>query len=392
MCGLVGMAGSLKAQHRAVMKDLLFFDTLRGADSTGVLSVNRQRQYEIKKMTVPGYDFVVQPFFDGLIGHGDQLWLGHNRFKTMGDVSRLNAHPFSVLNERGNLVLAGAHNGTLKNKYEIERELGGDRFGTDSEALINLIEREGCKDAIAKAEGAWAITYWDGPDNTINFIRNKERPLFYSFNKDRDVIVWASEPWMIRVACDRNRFEMDSDKVTFVNEDTHYVLEIPQQMGGKFGEFIKEGGVQGKPERKFQNWTGYPHNNGYTPARDDRLDDDLWPSEATIQKAKEKASSTGTKSEESKEGKKILTVVGGKDVKTGFEGELLTPGEYKNILKMGCSWCRKPIPENEHVGFLDSRACVCFSCLRGEADKEKQNSLEDKVTNIVNQAKERMRG
>jgi glucosamine 6-phosphate synthetase-like amidotransferase/phosphosugar isomerase protein len=200
MCGLVGMAGDLSFDLRKVMKELLFFNTLRGKDSTGVAAVARDRSVTIKKLTVPGYEYIEYPFVDNMMKSTDQIWIGHNRFKTMGDVSRFNAHPFEVLDEEDKITLVGAHNGTLNNKFDIETDLK-EKFGTDSEALFNLlVEEETYKKAIGKLKGAWSLVWWDAPENTIFFCRNKERPLFYAFTKDRKVIIWASEAWMIQLA------------------------------------------------------------------------------------------------------------------------------------------------------------------------------------------------
>lgn len=231
MCGLVGMVGTLAWKHKKAMAELLFLDTLRGRDSTGLAAVARNREVTLRKMTVPGCEFIEYPAVEKMMKHDDQLWIGHNRFKTTGDVSKANAHPFQVLDNEGDIILVGAHNGTLENKSEIERQLG-QKFDTDSEGLFNLLtEAPNFKAAINKLRGAWSLVFWDPTTDTVNFCRNKERPLVFAFTKDRKVMVWASEAWMILAACRRNDIELETnDKgqtCWSTLSDYLYTLEIP---------------------------------------------------------------------------------------------------------------------------------------------------------------------
>src|SRR6187551_1277975 len=116
------MAGDMGFRHRSVMKTMLFFNTLRGKDSTGVAVFDQDRNtVEIKKSVLPGYEFIQMSGIDALLSSNKGVWLGHGRAKTVGEVNRLNAHPFEVRDDEDAINSFGAHNGTLNNKFDIEK-------------------------------------------------------------------------------------------------------------------------------------------------------------------------------------------------------------------------------------------------------------------------------
>jgi len=56
--------------------------------------------------------------------------------------------------------------------------------------------KNGAKDTFEKAKGAYACVWWNDNESTINFFRNDERPLWFTWSKDMDMMFWASEIWM----------------------------------------------------------------------------------------------------------------------------------------------------------------------------------------------------
>lgn len=62
------------------------------------------------------------------------------------------------------------------------------------------MDKNGVYETIPKLNGAFALTWYDKLDATVNLIRNNERTLFYAISNDRKTIAWASEAWMIIVA------------------------------------------------------------------------------------------------------------------------------------------------------------------------------------------------
>lgn len=363
ICGLVGMAGNLQFKHKKVMKDLLFFNTLRGRDSTGVSRYDKDKQEVLThKATVPGFEFIELPFVDDLLKPCVGAWIGHGRWKTVGQINRLNAHPFEIREDDGTISFIGAHNGTLNNKWSLERELGRGEFGTDSEVFLNLIAEKGAKEAVSLARGAWALSYWNSEDDSINLLRNKERPLTYAMTEDEGVVMWASEAWMLRIACDRNDVELISNKektpiVYWVPENTLLSWPIPsfKQNDDKFTPPRKEGGLLGKPEEKrFCNSNQRNSNESYPHVWYNGYDDD-WEKEL-----KQKTAQEAEKENKESDKKKDTS-----DTIVGYEGERVDRQMVDELKKSGCDWCGDEI-HNNSFAWLDSASLVCSRCLRGD--------------------------
>jgi predicted glutamine amidotransferase len=350
------MVGFLEHKHKQAMRDLLFLNTLRGKDSTGISAISREKGVLTRKMTIPGYEFIEYPAVDKAMKHGDQLWMGHGRFKTYGDVTRANAHPFEVLDDEGYVMMVGTHNGTLNNKWDLERKLKGERFDTDSEALFNwLVEAKDFKTGINELRGAWSLVFWDPTTDSLHFCRNKERPLVFAYTKDHKVLIYASEPWMILAACGRNNVELDKNDSGLscysTLPDHLYTIKIPQDRDKALPDFEKEGGYVGAAEatfRKFKNW----------------WDDD--PNLDEEGKKKAKAAHEKRKANE-QEDKKVVYLgqppkVG--DKVRGFNNTLISREEYDQLRAKGCSWCKDALEPGTVVAHINEDSLVCVRCMR----------------------------
>lgn len=235
MCGLVGFAGTIDAKHEKAFRTLLVLDSLRGEHSTGVYAVSRSAQPIMLKKVGSPFELFETAGWEKIMKRQSLLLLGHNRYATQGVVNRENAHPFEFNH------IVGAHNGTLTNKWELPE---GNEFAVDSQALYNLISKVGVKEAISKAKGAWALTFFNSDTHEINFLRNKERPLYIAQTTDDKTIVWASEKWMISVACSREGIAIHD--IVELAPDTLFSVQIPD--ANKVFEQVKqEGGVTGAP-------------------------------------------------------------------------------------------------------------------------------------------------
>jgi ribosome modulation factor len=201
---------------------------LRGFHSTGAAFVegHRKRFTLIRKTGSPMQVIPTKEFMDANKNWSTSVCIGHNRFATVGAHTPENAHPFEFSN------IVGAHNGTLEpraRKILVDNE----KFGTDSEALYHNLNEFETDVVMADMSGAWALTWYDRRDNTINFLRNKERPLHYCFNKAGDVIYWASESMMLRWILTRHG--MEHGPIYELNPDLLASFTVPDSKT-RFGE------------------------------------------------------------------------------------------------------------------------------------------------------------
>lgn len=218
MCGLVGMAGELTAKHDRVLKNLLMMDVVRGEDSTGVAFVPRFGEVKVAKQVGDPFVLFNHNSYNKGIAQVNRAMIGHNRYATVGGISRHTAHPFDFD------TLVGAHNGTLASKWKL---LDNTAFKVDSENLFHHIEQRGLQDALDQLGfhgNAWALVWWDKVNETLNFLRNKERTLYLVTSEDGKQMFWASESWMLHGALARN--DIKYGDVTLLPEDTLLSVHI----------------------------------------------------------------------------------------------------------------------------------------------------------------------
>jgi predicted glutamine amidotransferase len=215
MCGLVGTAGKLTAVTDKQFKTLLILDSIRGIDSTGIAAVDRDGECRVVKQVGNPYDLFGYKVFDLALQRLNRVLIGHNRFATQGTVTRRNAHPFDFD------TLVGVHNGTLWNKHKLK---DSHLFTVDSENIFHHIETEGLKSALEVMDGAWSLVWWDKLEETLNFLRNKERPMWLAHSENGENMMWASEPWMLDVAIERENIKYFAPVPTII--DKHYSFHI----------------------------------------------------------------------------------------------------------------------------------------------------------------------
>lgn len=241
MCGIVGVAsnGPMTSQMKDFFQSLLFHDVVRGHHATGVAAIDTMdRSLAVVKKAVPAADFLsLKEVEDDLFAHKHNfnIYIGHNRWATSGakDDDK-NAHPFI----HGDIV--GVHNGSLRDQTLLDDHKS---FVVDSDNLFHQMNKTGLKDTLDKTDGAFALVWYDKKDNTLNFIRNDERPLCVA-KLTNGCWVWASERGMLQWLINRHKSlafeqEVDSEDKT-IKTPMIYSLEKGLHMAVPFKEKTRQ--------------------------------------------------------------------------------------------------------------------------------------------------------
>jgi hypothetical protein len=237
------------------MRRMLMFDYFRGMDSTGLAAIRQNKATVIAKVPSHPLDlFDMNKFKSALSGSSSVAFIGHNRAATRGVINHFNTHPFEFDH------ITGAHNGTLDSLSQKRLEDAmGERFPVDSQAMIAGLAKLGveetvslCEEGKTGSDGAWALVWYDASDDTINFLRNKHRPMWYAFNEELTHLFWASEHEIINAAVKTSgahKFFKDDKGFSFwqMEADVHYKYEISAvKKGGKVRPKAKAKEVKGR--------------------------------------------------------------------------------------------------------------------------------------------------
>ena len=254
MCGLVGVAGDLVGKDLDVYRDLLYASERRGADATGMAIYNqRKKEYLIAKAAMPSGMFLDVRRHEAMISAQHDVLMGHTRKATYANKhSNSDAHPF----HHGNII--GAHNGSIQweGLNKLKHRIPG---AIDSEDVIYNISKEGIDGTIPNLFGAWALSLLDIENAKLGFVRNAQRPLAFSFSKDKKRLFWASEAPMLHWILWRNGIDTYTDYPVAVKEDIFYEFDLSS--GKPIGDSITESMLKGAPEPEKKSWN---NGGGYT--------------------------------------------------------------------------------------------------------------------------------
>ncbi|MBI3698806.1 MAG: amidophosphoribosyltransferase [Acidobacteria bacterium] len=134
----------------------------RGQESAGICASDGRRLVCRKSMGAVA-DVFTEPVLAEL---GGAAAIGHTRYSTAGSSAYLNAQPFTVECNKGQIAMA--HNGNLTNAIELRRELdaAGSIFQatSDTEVILHLVARSrertlpaALREALLQVEGAYSL-------------------------------------------------------------------------------------------------------------------------------------------------------------------------------------------------------------------------------------------
>lgn len=371
------------------MKRLLLVDYFRGIDSTGFAAIRGNGDAKIAKLASHPLDlFDMQRFKDALNGSASRAFIGHNRAATRGAVSSSNAHPFNF----GDVT--GAHNGTLDYASTSRlQEAVGDKFAVDSMAIFAAIDKIGIEATVAlmeegktSSDGAWALTWYDNDNDTINILRNQHRPLYYCFNKQCDRLYWASEWHMLESAI---RGQVGADFYEDDKKNRFFSFEPDVHYSFKCGELIGGSESKGRPKPTAKPLKGRepvqvqsgPH---YDPFSRRESSGTLHGSATqtnthnygkTSQNNRQGSRGSTTKSHSSPT---VLNLIG--DTKHPLAG-LITEEAFMKLAKYGCSFCSKDVEfEDEGIAVFErDEKVLCAECVAIDHTRIVMKSLDDLV-------------
>jgi len=190
MCGIVGYIGEKRA-HPILLNCLQKLE-YRGYDSCGIAVAAGSIEVRKDAVRVKVLEKALAPL-EGTIG------IGHTRWATHGEPSRVNAHPHADCTGR----IAVVHNGVITNYQKLRDQLASEGHilasQTDTEVIPHLIEKyyeHNLEQAVARAlrdiEGSYAIIVLMAGELSLVAAR-KDSPLVIGIG-DRENFIASDVP------------------------------------------------------------------------------------------------------------------------------------------------------------------------------------------------------
>jgi hypothetical protein len=184
MCRIMGFCGNSNAAVTALLQGLLLAEEKSNPHGTGLAIKTDGGSNIVHKKGVRARTFLLQGHTSFLWGKKYRYALGHVRFRTAGEQSDRNSHPFGVrVHDKWHF---GIHNGVIGRTRELAEEFGVKPAAVDSETFWRCVARLQNRgaDAVTAIEmvtdfisdkGDFAFAYMT--EREIYFWRNDERPL-----------------------------------------------------------------------------------------------------------------------------------------------------------------------------------------------------------------------
>ena len=161
-CGVFAIYGHPEASNLAYLG--LYALQHRGQESAGIATSDGRELRCFKSMGHVA-DIFTPEAIASLPGNSA---IGHTRYSTAGDTVLLNAQPFSVACNKGQIAVA--HNGNITNAGDLRRELEREgsifQASSDTEVILHLVARSrertlagALREAMLQLEGAFSLVF-----------------------------------------------------------------------------------------------------------------------------------------------------------------------------------------------------------------------------------------
>ena len=253
MCGIVGVINTKEENKeiaKKIFKSLVIANESRGKDSTGVLAIDRDsNEFSLFKDTIPAIQLMNRKKFRQVEG---DVWIGHTRLATTGEVNIRNAHPL----QRGEVFLA--HNGVISNHIDIGKSLDFEHE-VDSEILIPIVEKQDW-DLLQDIKGSANFIAWNRTKQEL-YVERHDNPLYCLTLKQLGIVMFSSVESVLEFV---SSHYSSGDEVFIFPPDTLTILDM-------WGN-LKTDKVELKFPVEVVNRIAYPMNydTGYSKYSDER--------------------------------------------------------------------------------------------------------------------------